>query len=236
MQCTESVWSQYRRQPSIKRRNSLATANAGLVRKVAHRWARQCAEPVEDLIQIGELGLLKAVERFDPTKEVAFSSFAVPYVNGEIMHFLRDGWSHLKIPRRAFEEAGKVKAVQRKMAAAGRNVSLEASAEAVGLSPARWQWVSEAVARKQMATLDAVMEVADESDDGGEHAQLRERLMGAMSTLPSLERRCVVEKYFGDCSDQAIACSLQITPVQVQAILEAALSRIKEELSDDLEA
>lgn len=90
----------YRRNASIKLRNCIVDRNRGLVRKVAHRLSRQCNEPLEDLEQIGYLGLIRAVERFDPQQGCAFSSFAVPYIRGEMLHFLRDRASLIRIPRR----------------------------------------------------------------------------------------------------------------------------------------
>ena len=69
---------QYQQNPSVGLRNKLVRMNAGLVRKIAHRVSHQCAEPYEDLEQIGYLGLIRAIERFNPTQGCAFSSFAVP--------------------------------------------------------------------------------------------------------------------------------------------------------------
>jgi RNA polymerase sigma-B factor len=90
----------YKQKPSIKLRNELVRLNAGLVRKIAHRVSHQCSEPYEDLEQIGYLGLIRAIERFDPSQGCAFSSFAVPYIRGEMLHFLRDRGTTVKIPRR----------------------------------------------------------------------------------------------------------------------------------------
>ena len=78
-------------------RNRLVKLNAGLVRKIAHRVSHQCAEPYEDLEQIGFIGLIRAIERFNPTQGCAFSSFAVPYIRGEMLHFLRDRGSAIKV-------------------------------------------------------------------------------------------------------------------------------------------
>ncbi|MBD2100920.1 RNA polymerase sigma factor SigF [Leptolyngbya sp. FACHB-261] len=91
---------QYHASPTIQLRNHLVRVNAGLVRKVAHQVSHQCAEPYEDLEQLGYLGLIRAIERFDPRQGCAFSSFAVPYIRGEMLHFLRDRSSSVKIPRR----------------------------------------------------------------------------------------------------------------------------------------
>jgi RNA polymerase sigma-B factor len=70
-------------------RNRLIQRNIGLVRKVAHQVSRHCAEPFENLVQVGSMGLIRAVERFDVGRGHSFSSFAVPYIRGEMQHYLQ---------------------------------------------------------------------------------------------------------------------------------------------------
>ncbi|MEO1186323.1 MAG: sigma factor, partial [Cyanobacteria bacterium J06636_27] len=65
-------------------RNQLVKLNFGLVRKEAYYWINQCQESYDDLLQVGCLGLIRAIERFDISKGHAFSSFAIPYIRGEI--------------------------------------------------------------------------------------------------------------------------------------------------------
>jgi RNA polymerase sigma-B factor len=81
---------EYQKTPSAEVRNRLVQLNLGLVRKEAHHWINQCTENYEDLLQVGSLGLIRAIERFDMSKGHAFSSFAIPYIRGEIQHYLRD--------------------------------------------------------------------------------------------------------------------------------------------------
>ncbi|AFZ60014.1 RNA polymerase sigma factor SigF [Anabaena cylindrica FACHB-243] len=90
----------YHRAPSIKLRNQLVQLHTGLVRKMAYKFSHQCNEPYEDLEQIGYFGLIRAIERFNPTQGYAFSSFAIPYIRGEMLHFLRDRSTLVRIPRR----------------------------------------------------------------------------------------------------------------------------------------
>ena len=90
----------YHRHPSLKLRNQIVELNQGLVRQIAHRMQAQCSEPYEDLEQIGYLGLIQAIERFNPQQGWAFSSFAMPYIRGEILHYLRDRGGIMRIPRR----------------------------------------------------------------------------------------------------------------------------------------
>ncbi|MDR9403946.1 MAG: sigma-70 family RNA polymerase sigma factor, partial [Halothece sp. Uz-M2-17] len=93
----------YQSDQSPKIRNQIVELNIGLVRKEAHHWVNQCNESYEDLIQVGCMGLIRAIERFELSKGNAFSSFAVPYIRGEIQHYLRDRSTSVKIPRRWLE-------------------------------------------------------------------------------------------------------------------------------------
>jgi RNA polymerase sigma-B factor len=97
---TLELLQKYRQSPSTEVRNRLVNMNLGLVRKEAHRWLNYSTETYEDLVQVGSMGLIRAIERFDISKGHAFSSFASPYIRGEIQHYLRDKSPQLRIPRR----------------------------------------------------------------------------------------------------------------------------------------
>jgi RNA polymerase sigma-B factor len=89
----------YHQDPSVHLRNRIVNLNVGLVRKITHRVVNQCHVPFEDLEQVGYMGLIRAVDQFDSTKGYAFSTFAVPHIKGEILHFLRDRANIVRIPR-----------------------------------------------------------------------------------------------------------------------------------------
>ena len=80
-------------------RNRLVLINRGLVEKIAGRYSQDGAEEFEDLVQVGTIGLIKAIDRYNPAKGTAFSSYAVPYIRGEILHHRRDKAVTIKIPR-----------------------------------------------------------------------------------------------------------------------------------------
>jgi RNA polymerase sigma-B factor len=80
-------------------RDTLILINLGLVEKIAGRYAQDGVEVFEDLVQVGVIGLIKAVDRYNPAKGTAFSSYAVPYIRGEILHHRRDRAGALKVPR-----------------------------------------------------------------------------------------------------------------------------------------
>lgn len=90
---------QYQQSASKDIRNRIVQLNIGLVRKEVHHWVNQCTESYEDLLQVGCIGLIRAIERFDLSKGHAFSSFAIPYIRGEIQHYLRDKSPSVRVPR-----------------------------------------------------------------------------------------------------------------------------------------
>src|SRR6476646_4256690 len=95
---TLQLLREYQLSPLSETRNQLVELNFGLVRKEAHHWINQCTESYEDLLQVGCIGLIRAIERFDISKGHAFSSFAIPYIRGEIQHYLRDESPSVRIP------------------------------------------------------------------------------------------------------------------------------------------
>ncbi|MDX2215496.1 MAG: sigma-70 family RNA polymerase sigma factor [Oculatellaceae cyanobacterium bins.114] len=229
---TETIWHQFRNQGCPTRlRDRLASANDNLARKIAHREAGCCPEPIEDLTQIARIGLLKAIDRYDPTKGAAFSSFAVPYIRGEIQHFLRDHWGHPKIPRRAHEAVGKVKGTRRRLEKLGYEIDEERIARAHGMDRQRWRWTKEVVQRKPLVSLDDALHLTTEADD-----MERERLIlavkQAIATLPKLARTCIVERYFSQLSDEAIARRHRRTVAEIQVLLTQAIDTLRTQLQE----
>ncbi|MGL5034868.1 MAG: sigma factor, partial [Microcystaceae cyanobacterium] len=79
---TLTLFGVYRESQSTQLRNQIVELNIGLVRREAHHWSKQCSQAYDDLVQVGCLGLIRAIERFEIDKGRAFSSFAVPYIRG----------------------------------------------------------------------------------------------------------------------------------------------------------
>ncbi|MEM9451667.1 MAG: sigma-70 family RNA polymerase sigma factor [Cyanobacteria bacterium P01_E01_bin.6] len=93
-----SLLEQYAKSGDLNTRNKLVELNIGLVKDIAIKISRVCREPQEDLIQVGFLGLIKAIEKYNPSRG-SFSTIAVPFVRGEILHYLRDLGNTIRIPR-----------------------------------------------------------------------------------------------------------------------------------------
>lgn len=147
---------EYQKEPNPRLRNRLVELNFGLVRKEAHHWINQCTESYEDLLQVGCIGLIRAIERFDMSKGHAFSSFAIPYIRGEIQHYLRDKSPSVRIPRRW-------QALQRQAAWTIRQLHEQLQrqptdteiASALEISLEEWQEIRLACQNRALLSLDA---------------------------------------------------------------------------------
>ncbi|HEY9846448.1 MAG TPA: RNA polymerase sigma factor SigF, partial [Candidatus Caenarcaniphilales bacterium] len=137
-------------------RNQLVKLNLGLVRKEAHRWINQCTETYDDLLQVGCLGLIRAIERFDMSKGHAFSSFAVPYIRGEIQHYLRDKSPIMRLPRRWLVlQRSSMWVVRELRIQLNRQPTDMEIANALSISLEEWQEVKLASHNRAVLSLDA---------------------------------------------------------------------------------
>ncbi len=153
---TLELLHKYRRNPSTEIRNRLVNMNLGLVRKEAHRWLNYSTETYDDLVQVGSMGLIRAIERFDISKGHAFSSFALPYIRGEIQHYLRDKSPQLRIPRRwqVLHKQGLLVS-QELREQLRRAPSDQEVADVLEVSVENWQQVKMACSNRSPLSLDA---------------------------------------------------------------------------------
>jgi RNA polymerase sigma-B factor len=153
---TLELLRQYQDNPDLILRNHLVHLNIGLVRREAYRWRQQSTETFDDLMQVGSLGLIRAIERFDMSKGYAFSSFAIPYIRGEIQHYLRDKSTSMRIPRRwqalQSQSSRVIRQLQTDM---GRLPSETEIAAALEISVDEWQDVKLANRNRSLLSLDA---------------------------------------------------------------------------------
>ncbi|MGV0023855.1 RNA polymerase sigma factor SigF [Phormidesmis priestleyi] len=147
---------EFQKSPSSYTRNQLVELNFGLVRKEAHHWIHQCTESYEDLLQVGCIGLIRAIERFDMSKGHAFSSFAIPYIRGEIQHYLRDKSPSVRIPRRWQALQRQAVWVARDLhGKLHRNPTDAELADALEISLCEWQEIKLACQNRSLLSLDA---------------------------------------------------------------------------------
>lgn len=216
-------------------RNKIAVKNQKLVQKIAHRQAQQCAVPFEDLNQVGMMGLLRAIDRFDPTTGSAFSSFAVPWIRGEILHYLRDHGTVGKIPRRWRElnaQANKVEQVW--LTRMGRMPQESELAEELRVSIARLREVRGAIANQAVVELnedrqDLLFDVPQVEETGSRLQAARLHLQKQLGDLGDTDRSIVEALYFQRKPRKQVALQLHISTeelrVKVQSILATMSGR-----------
>jgi RNA polymerase sigma-B factor len=229
----------YQQNKSVSIRNQLVKLNAGLVRKIAHRVSHQCAEPYEDLEQIGYLGLIRAIERFNPSQGCAFSSFAVPYIRGEMLHFLRDRGSAVKVPRRwqdLQKEGQRVRAELVKDL--GRQPMDQEIAEHMGISVHEWREIKMAVRNRLPLSLDATVQQVDSSITLGETLpdvryqalqrleEDRQQLQRALNQLEDKTRAAIEFVFFSDLSRKEVAERIGVSPMTVTRRIQRGLEQM----------
>jgi RNA polymerase sigma-B factor len=230
----------YQQNPNVAVRNKLVMLNAGLVRQVAHRISRQCVETYQDLEQIGYLGLIRAIERFNPYQGCAFSSFAVPYIRGEILHFLRDRSSVVKIPRRWQElqkEGEKMR--QHLTTILDRKPTDVEIADALQITIQEWRETQAAEHNRQTLSLDATVgqmldcpvTLGDSLPDTREQnrqfvEEERQQLAGMISQLETKTQQAIEYVYLKGMPRKEAAKMIGVSPMTVTRHLQRGIKQL----------
>ena len=217
-----------------------------------HRWiASRCArrfegrgEPLDDLVQVAVFGVLKAVERFDPERGVAFPAFAMPTVMGELRRHFRDHTWSLRVPRRLKELHVSVgRAVEELRASLGRQPTVDDLAGRLHVTAEEILEALEAGAAYRTGPLtqqdDAEVEhdpaALGAEDDGLVHADDRMAVRRLLGALPPRERTIVYLRFFGELTQQEIADRLDMSQVHVSRLLRRSLDQLSSEVDDPTE-
>lgn len=219
-----------------KARDILVEKNMGLVHSIARRFQNRGVE-MEDLIQIGSIGLLKAIDKFDLTYEVRFSTYAVPMITGEIKRFLRDD-GMVKVSRSLKEEAARIYAAREVfMGEQGREPTLEELADKLQLTREEVILAMESAA--QIESLQKTIYQSDGSDIALEDKlpfeknqqeevldrMLLEQMLGSLNTE---ERELIYLRFFKERTQSNIAKKMGMSQVQVSRMEKKILRRMRE--------
>ncbi|OIP70126.1 MAG: RNA polymerase subunit sigma [Oscillatoriales cyanobacterium CG2_30_44_21] len=235
---TLELLKQYRQAPSKYLRDRLVRLNIGLVKKEVHFWADCHSELYDDLLQVGALGLIGAVDRFELNRGYAFSSFAVRYIRGEIQHYLRDKNSSLRIPRRWMDlQQQSVRVMQKLRNVLQREPSAQEVANALGVSLSDWQEAKLACQNRAPLSLDAPIrsEEEDSASIGDLVADPRSnlqqddkfRLQQALAVLEQRTREIVEFVFIEDLPQREVAKMLGVSAVTVSRQLKKGLSTLR---------
>ena len=216
----------------------LVRNNGGLVAGIAARFRGRGTE-YEDLVALGNLGLLKAIRTFDPERGCAFSTYAVPLIFGEIRRFLRDD-GPMKVPRSQKRLGARLMAARdRRMAAGEECIRIEELALECEVSPAEAAAAMESVtpvsylsdsvyAEDEGMTLEGTL--YDEEE--GERNLNRLAIAEVLTRLPDLRRKIILLRYFRDMSQEETARALGLTQVKVSREEKKILAVFREALTE----
>ena len=244
---TESaaLFRRWRRFSDRAARDELIARYLPLARKLARRYMTS-SEPYDDLVQVASLGLVKAVERFDPDRGFAFTSFAVPTIVGELKRYFRDtGWA-LHVDRAAQERARKVLDAQGKVSArTGRPPTVSELAQYLEMSEEDVLDGLQTAEAYDTVSLDAAMPgdsdgVASRLEsfgdgDGDRRLSLvddQATIFAAAKHLPQREREILFLRFGADLTQTEIAERVGVSQMQVSRLLRRSLQRLRD-LTDD---
>jgi RNA polymerase sigma-B factor len=231
----------YRKTGDHRIRNELIEDHRWLAVHCARRFAQK-GEPLDDLVQVAMVGILKAVERFDPDYGVVFTTFAVPTIVGELRRHFRDRTWALHVPRRAKETYQVVNVVVEELSQLlGRSPTVPEIAERAGIT------VEDALEALEVGGCYRGVPLAPEPDhDDGDASSLGrtdpgfdatdakitvDDLLGALSD--ERERRILHMRFFESMTQSQIAAEIGVSQVQVSRLLRASLEKLRGKLSAD---
>ena len=222
-----------------KAKEEIIENNVGLVRSVIKRFSGRGHE-AEDLFQIGCIGLIKAVDKFDRSFDVAFSTYAVPMIIGEIKRFIRDD-GIIKVSRAYKDISAKAAAVrERLMSESGNEPTLSQIADELGITPQELSTALEAVMRPESLyakTDDGKSESREMVDkiecdiDYEEKIENRIMLSEAFDGIDEREKLIIYMRYFKQRTQSEIAAMLGISQVQVSRLEKKVLLKMREKLT-----
>jgi RNA polymerase sigma-B factor len=223
-------------------RDGLVKAYESLVYFLARKFQNR-GEPLEDIAQVGFLGLIKAIERFDPGLGNEFTTFATPTIAGEIKRYFRDkGWS-IRFPRRLQELHQQVVRVNEEMKnQLGRRPSVAELAERLGVDSADVLESMEIGAAHTPMSIDAtvgrdgeegrqVSETVGGEDVNLDRVEMREVLERAMAHLTERERAILALRFVDELSQAEVARRLGISQMHVSRLQRAAQEQLRELLA-----
>jgi RNA polymerase sigma-B factor len=236
---TDELFQRWHDDQDRQARDELIERFLPLARKLAQRYSGS-REPYDDLVQVASLGLVKAVERFDPDRGFAFSSFAVPTIMGELKRHFRDTSWALHVDRSAQERSRKISdARHRLQARGGRSPTVAELAEFLDCSEEEVLDGLQVAEAYDAVSLDAPRASADEDaerrlDTLGDEDQRLGRIdagatvFAAASHLPERDRRILYLRFGEDLTQAEIAERIGISQMQVSRLLRRAVRRLQE--------
>ena len=232
------LFARFQRDGDRAARDALVERYLPLARQLALRYARS-NEPIDDLIQVASVGLLKAIDRFDPTRATAFSSFAVPTMLGELKRHFRDkGWL-VRVPRGLQELAVGVERVSDDLGSElGRAPTSDEIARRIGVPTEQVLDAREAAAAYRPVSLDRPRDGAEAGEDlvdvigvedpGYRLADGAATVAGLMDVLSDREREILRLRFDEDLTQSEIGARVGLSQMHVSRVIRHAIALLHE--------
>lgn len=232
------LWEHFLATRDVEARNALVELHLPLVRPVLSAYLRRYPEHEADLLQVGTIGLLMAVDRYEPRKGRSFRAYASTLVAGEVLHYLRDRLHVVRLPRELVDMRGVVQSTTHRLEQAGERADVPTLARETGFTESRIEAFFLAEQTRHAVSLD---ETLDEEGDGPRpRYQLidsryrsfemveEDRLMlaQAMLSLRAVSREVIDFAFYQDLTQTEIARHLGISQMQVSRRLRSALDEL----------
>ncbi|MGW1727822.1 RNA polymerase sigma factor SigF [Streptomyces sp. NPDC002306] len=221
-------------------RNTLIEMNISLVQFAAARFRNRGAGEMEDIVQVGTIGLIKAIDRFDLTREVEFTSFAIPYIVGEIKRFFRDtSWS-VHVPRRLQEARIELaKATEELRSRLGRTPTVKELSQLMSLTEEEVNEARIASNGYASTSLDAAISTSDDGETaladfiGADDSALElvedfNALAPLIAGLDERERRIIHMRFVEELTQAQIGEHLGVSQMHVSRLLSRTLARLRQ--------
>ena len=223
-------------------RDALVELHLPLVEHCARRF-RNRGEPFEDLVQVGTIGLIKSVDRFDTERGVEFSTYATPTIIGEIKRYFRDkGWA-IRVPRRLQELRMQIGAASAELTQAlGRSPTPRELAESIGCTVEEIVEGIDSSNAYSTLSLDATDSSDDSSssmldaigidDEGLEHVEIRESIKPLLEALEPREKKILLLRFFKNMTQAQIADEIGVSQMHVSRLLTRTLEQLRLSLEE----
>jgi RNA polymerase sigma-B factor len=241
------LFLEYRKTHDERIRQQIVDAYTNLVYFLARKFANR-GEPLEDIVQVGFLGLLMAIDRFEPERGLEFTTFATPTIVGEIKRYFRDKSWTVRIPRRLQELNQRSRLERERMQVElGRAPSVTELAERLGVTPEEILEAYEAEPAQRTVPLDAQVDsVKGDSEGlvlserlGGDDAnleriELQDMLGKAMTHLSPREREIMYLRFVDELPQSEVAKRLGISQMHVSRLQRAAVEQLRRAIPADV--
>ncbi len=222
-------------------RDKIVKNTMSLVKRISYGLARRSTDPIEDLIQVGSIGLVKAIDQFDPTAGAKFHTYATHLITGEIRHYLRDKTSMIRAPRELQELSFRIsRLVQDLIHELGREPTDAEVAEVLQLPSDKVNEAYEVDRRRTLISLDQTLTfnenneqlLIDTLEDSSHQIKFNSEednimLAAAIKQLKENLREVIEMTYYQDLSQTEVARRLKISQMQVSRRLRTATAELQ---------